>query len=323
LPTLSSQKKTFMKSNNMFITELTRNIEMRGGLFNAHLHLGRSNTLENISDAHLSLDEKHLRIKDLYKKQAACKHSIPRIKSCIEELIKFGTKRADTCVDIFDEIGLDSMKIFTALRDSYRNEIDLRLGPYSPYEISPSTHELLYESAKEADFICSLPDEHKNFTGDIEKTFDIASQFKISPHFHLDQKNIPKENGTEILCDVMEAHGVKGAWAVHVISPSSYDEERFFNLVDRLLKNDIGIITCPSGAISMYQRREVVAPTHNCIARVWELVNAGVKVKVGSDNTGDMLCPATTLNLLDEIILLANATRNYNIDDLAKLATLS
>jgi len=121
----------------------------------------------------------------------------------------------------------------------------------------------------------------------------------------------------------MEAHGIKGAWAVHVISPSSYDEERFFNLVDRLLKNDIGIITCPSGAISMYQRREVLAPTHNCIARVWELVNAGVKVKVGSDNTADMLCPATTLNLTDELIVLANVTRNYNVEDLAKVATIS
>jgi cytosine/adenosine deaminase-related metal-dependent hydrolase len=311
-----------MTSSNLFISELIRKVETRGGLFNAHLHLGRANTLENISDAHLSLDEKHVKIREVYRKQASCDHSLSRIESCIEELIRYGTKRADTCVDIFDEIGLDSLKIFMALREKYKSTIDLRLGAYSPYQITPVIYELLYEAAKDVDFICSLPDEHGDFTGDIEKTFDIASRFQKQPHFHLDQKNIPAENGTEILCDVMEAHGIRGAWAVHVISPSSYDERRFLSLVDRLLKNDIGIITCPLGAISMMQRREVLAPTHNCIARVWDFVNAGVKVKAGSDNSGDMLSPATTLNLIDEIILLSNATRHYDIEDLVNVATV-
>jgi len=312
-----------MKSNNFFISNLISSIKLRGGLFNAHLHLGRSNTLENIDDTHLSLDEKHFKIRDLYKKHASCKNSLPRIEGCIEELISYGTVRADTCVDVFDEIGLDSLKIFTALRDKYKNTFDLRLGAYCPYTLSTKNFEFLYEAAKHVDFLCSLPDNHGDFIGDIEKTFNIAAQFKKTPHFHLDQKNIPSENGTEVLCDVMEAHGIRGAWAVHVISPSSYNETRFFALVDRLLKNDIKIITCPSGAISMFQYRDVLAPTHNCIARVWDFVRAGIEVKVGSDNTGDMLCPATTLNLIDEVIVLANVTRNYNIDDLVKVATIS
>jgi cytosine/adenosine deaminase-related metal-dependent hydrolase len=311
-----------MKSNNLFISELINNVERRGGLFNAHLHLGRANTIENIADAHLSLDEKHLKIRDVYRQQTSCENYFSRIESCIEELMSYKTKRADTCVDIFDEIGLESFRIFLALRDKYKNVIDLHLGAYSPYQISPVIYDLLVESAKDADFICSLPDEHGDFLGDIEKTFDLASRFNKQPHFHLDQKNIPSENGTEILCDVMEAHGIRGAWAVHVISPSSYDDARFFSLVDRLLKNDVGVITCPSGAISMVQRRDVLAPTHNCIARVWDFVNAGVNVKVGSDNSGDMLSPATTLNLTDELMLLANATRNYNVTALAKVATM-
>lgn len=319
---LWSLKKAPMKSNNLFISELTKQITRRGGLFNAHLHLGRANTIERMSDAHVSLDEKHLKIKEVYRSSASCDSALPRISSCVEELIGNDTRRADTCVDILDEIGLDSLKIFIALREKYKNTIDLRLGAYSPYQITPVIYELLCEAAKDVDFICSLPDEHRDFIRDIEKTFEIASLFQIPAHFHLDQKNIPAENGTEILCDVMEAHGIRGAWAVHVISPSSYDDARFFALVDRLMKNDIGIITCPSGAISMVQRRDVCAPTHNCIARVWDFVNAGVKVKAGSDNSGDMLSPATTLNLIDEIILLANATRHYDIDDLVQVATI-
>jgi hypothetical protein len=45
-------------------------------------------------------------------------------------------------------------------------------------------------------------------------------------------------------------------------------------MVDKLLKNNIGIITCPSAAISMRQLRPIKTYTHNSIARVLEMLEA-------------------------------------------------
>lgn len=81
-------------------------------------------------------------------------------------------------------------------------------------------------------------------------------------------------------------------WLVHVISPSTYDESRFHALIEGLLDRNVGVICCPSAAISMRQVRPFSAPTHNSIARVLEMLAAGVQVRIGSDNVCDITSPA-------------------------------
>ncbi|HMB48352.1 MAG TPA: hypothetical protein VKN63_08765 [Afifellaceae bacterium] len=109
-------------------------------------------------------------------------------------------------------------------------------------------------------------------------------------------------------------------WAVHLISPSTYDEARFNRLVEGLVESNIGVITCPSGALGMRQFRPLDTPAYNCIPRLLEMLAAGVHVRVGSDNVADICSPSTTANLIDEIFLLSAALRFYNPDILAKLA---
>jgi cytosine/adenosine deaminase-related metal-dependent hydrolase len=109
-------------------------------------------------------------------------------------------------------------------------------------------------------------------------------------------------------------------WAVHVLSPSAYDEERFQALVERLARNDVGVICCPSAALGMRQLRPLATPTHNSIARVLDLAAAGVHLRFGSDNICDMFSPSTTADLIDEIYLLSGALRFYNVEVLAGFA---
>jgi cytosine/adenosine deaminase-related metal-dependent hydrolase len=109
-------------------------------------------------------------------------------------------------------------------------------------------------------------------------------------------------------------------WLVHVISPSAYDDTRFSSVINALVELNIGVICCPSAAISMRQIRHFAAPTHNSIARVIEMLAAGVHVRVGSDNVCDITSPAGTIDLIDEIFVLANAIRYYDLDIMASLA---
>ena len=59
--------------------------------------------------------------------------------------------------------------------------------------------------------------------------------------------------------------------------------------------------------------------TANSIARVLEFLAAGVQVRLGSDNICDVTSPLGTPDLMDEIFVLANAVRYYDLGVLAKL----
>ena len=70
----------------------------------------------------------------------------------------------------------------------------------------------------------------------------------------------------------------------------------------------------------MRQLRTVQTPLYNSIPRVLELLAAGVKVRIASDNIADICSPSTTADLVDELFVLSAAIRFYHIDILARLA---
>lgn len=146
-------------------------------------------------------------------------------------------------------------------------------------------------------------------------------------HVHTDQRNEPTEDGTELLLEAIDRYGapeVTGGepkvWAVHMISPSTYDDQRFDRLVEGLLNHKVGVICCPSAAIGMRQLRPLMTPTYNCIPRLLELAAAGVHVRIASDNIADIASPTTTADLTDEILVLSAALRFYVPGILAKFA---
>jgi cytosine/adenosine deaminase-related metal-dependent hydrolase len=155
----------------------------------------------------------------------------------------------------------------------------------------------------------------------------LSQELKKSIHIHVDQRNDPREDGTGRVIKALHHLRVPTApgsapqiWLVHVISPSTYDENRFEAMLEALVELNIGVICCPSAALSMRQLRPIATPTYNSIARVLEMMAAGIHVRLGSDNICDMTSPAGTCDLLNEIFVLSNALRYYDTDVLAALA---
>lgn len=155
----------------------------------------------------------------------------------------------------------------------------------------------------------------------------MAISLKKPVHIHVDQQNIQYEDGTERFLKVarelklpVDYSEEPKVWLVHVISPSTYSEDRFDAMLKGLADLNIGVICCPSAAISMRQVRQITSPTYNSIARVLEMLAAGIHVRLGSDNICDITSPAGSVDLLDEVFVLCNALRYYDIEVLAKLA---
>ncbi|MBW2289968.1 MAG: hypothetical protein JRG95_21695 [Deltaproteobacteria bacterium] len=320
-----------------------------GGMLNGHLHLDRSGTLAETrdllgtsssgGDSYLSLSDKHALIPMVHASRCYDPDVLAeRVDAHLDALVEVGTTRADTVVDTTaDRVGLGALQVFLELKAKWHGTLDLRVGAYSPLgfrDDEPDRFELLVEGVRIADFIGSLPErddhssypEHIGFEESCRRMLTLSAEHGKPLHLHVDQRNHPDEAASEVVVRAARQIGLSGQcdqepmiWLVHVISPSTYDDERFNALIEAFVELNIGVICCPSAALSMRQYRPVKTPTGNSIARVLEMLDAGVHVRVGSDNIDDITSPAGTPDLMQELFVLCNAVRYYEVELLAKL----
>ena len=334
---------------NPFYIQLEKRIQELGGIFNAHMHLDRAGTLEDkywqcanihvLETSYISLHKKHALLAALHTGPAFEKEDMQRrVNAYLDVMVACNTFRADTVVDVTnDNVGMSAFNTMLEIKKARSHEIDLRLGTYSPLGYAKTDHEsweLLEESAKVADFIGALPeaddiDEYPNNIGFMENCYrmlQLSKQHNKVIHVHVDQRNEPNESGTERLIQAVREFGTTSSengepmiWAIHLISPSTYNEERFQKLLEGLVECNIGVVCCPSAAIGMRQLRGIQTPTYNSFPRALEMLAAGVHLRLGSDNVADICSPSTTANLIDEVFMFSAATRFYNVDILAKI----
>jgi len=338
-------------NNTFFYNKLAESVSSLGGYHNAHLHLDRSYTLadeaESLSanktvtdDAHLSLNQKHGLISSIHQSEWYRQDNLSaRINRSLDTMVECQTKRADSLIDVTnDGLGLRALECALEIGNERRHDIDFRAAVYSPLGFRNNDSEswaLMESGAQIADFIACLPEkddtddypDHIGYEECCRRMLDLAIRNNKELHVHTDQMNHPNECGTEHLLNVIEREKIVSnanlapvIWVIHMISPSTYDEIRWLELVDRLKKAHVGVICCPSAALGMRQLRGQLTPTYNSVARILDLCAAGISVRMGSDNIADMLSPSTTADLTDEVFILSAAQRFYHVDILAKLA---
>ena len=326
-----------------FFSAIREKIAINGGFMNGHLHIDRAGTLHvektlNSSkiSSDLSLNAKHALIPTIHNSE---EYEIGNLKKRVayylDLMTSLGTTRADTFVDVTDD--RVQCSALEALSDLKSNTIDFKLGAYSPLgfkDNEPNRWNLVEEGSKKSDFIGSLPErdskrdypEHIGFYENVMRFLDLSKRLNKPLHIHVDQRNDPRENGTDLVINAIEKFNYPintneepMIWLVHVISPSTYEEDRFNKLVGKIKDLNLGVICCPSAAISMRQLSVIKTPTFNSIARVLEMLANKIPVRLGSDNICDITSPFGTVDLMDEIFLLANALRFYDISILSKL----
>lgn len=332
-----------------FYIELEHHIAKTGGMHNAHLHLDRAGTTDEhyltvdnshvLASSHVSLHEKHSLINNLHASPAYSEVDFHRrVNLYLDHMVEVNTRRADTLVDVTaDAIGLRALAMMQDIKRQRADEIDLNIAAYSPFGFDdsyPEMWEVFAEGAESADFIAALPeaDDRREYPGHIgfdehlRRTLELARHKQCMIHVHTDQRNEPSETGTEQLIEALARYGGPQGddtlvWAVHMISPSTYDDGRFAALTEGMKEFGVGVICCPSAALGMRQLRPINTPTYNSIPRVLELLVAGVPVRLASDNIADICSPSTTADLIDEVFVLSAAIRFYHPEILAKLAT--
>lgn len=317
--------------------ELEEAVKKLGGWVNAHAHLDRANTFAKKYLAHININPSEAAALSLRAKQDLTgnlhdglayqpENLQERMRLELERSISLGTKEIISFIDVAPDIGLRVIEIAAKLRHEFQERLALKVAAYPIFGIGkPGRWEVFKEAAQIADLLGGLPardareggigsDEH------IKKMIALGHELNKEVHFQVDQDNDPDEDETERIIQAVHWLGspkIKGisnptVWAVHAISPSCYNEERFQKLLSGLLKENIGVICCPSAAISMRQLRSKSAPIHNSIARILEMMEAGVPVRIGTDNICDVFIPSGDGKVESEIWLASNVLRFYD-----------
>lgn len=321
-----------------------------GGYVNAHAHLDRACTidphyLEHYGITPLQATSATLRVKqsltgELHKGEAYSARDLERrIAVALEDSAKMGVREIISFIDATPDIGLRAIEIAANLREKYRGKITLKIAAHPIFGFkhdqlySESRWKIFEKACEIADTIGGLPErddrpDSVGFDEHLTRILGLGKKLKKPVHVHVDQDNDPRQRHTLDLIEAVrwigspKITGEQGptVWAVHAISPSSYSEHKFRQVLDGLKAQNIGVIVCPRAAISMRQNRALYAPTHNSIARVLEMAYYDIPVLLGTDNIADMFVPTSSDSMLYEVLRMADDLRFYIPEVLAKLA---
>lgn len=290
-----------------------------------HLHIDKSNTVtsELLHESQVHMKEKWILMRDI--KQNYTKEDIKkRMLETTRNIVNQGCTKMRTFIDIDRFVKLNALEAALEVKEYWRVKgVELQLGtqPLEGLETQENI-DLFYQAAPLVDFIGCLPSRDKCPNTHLDIVFSKAKELNKPVEAHLDQCNIPTEKETELFCDFVEKYNHQGkARAIHSISLSCHPLDYQIKIARRLSQLNIGVIVCPSAAISMTQHSEYTSPIHNSIAPVKILTDNNVSVALGIDNVEDIFMPFCDGNLLFELRLLAEATRIYDPNTLIGIAT--
>ena len=289
-----------------------------------HLHIDKSNTITN---ARLDKSLVHMRnrwslMRDIKTKYT--RHDLKkRMLKTTSMIMKQGCRKMRTFIDIDNIVGLEPLYTAIDVKNYWKPRgIELQLGTQLLEGLeTPENIKLFDEAAELVDFIGCLPSRDTSPEKHLDIVFSKASDMGKDIEAHLDQCNIPSEKETELFCDFVEKYKYQGkSRAIHCVSLACHPLDYQRKISKRLHNLDIGVIVCPSAAISMTQHNEYNAPIHNSIAPIKVMLDEKVNVGLGIDNVEDIFMPFCDGDLMFELRLLAETERIYKPDILIDIA---
>ncbi len=300
-------------------------VDAKGGFVCHHAHFDKSHliTEEALSISQSSLQEKWILYRKL--KENYTEYNLhTRMAKCIENQILQGVSKCRTFIDADQIVGLLPMKVALNLKKEYKRKgYDLQIA-VQPLEgvLDPKAQSIFVEACGMADVIGGLPDRDDDPHAHMDFIFNLAKDMNKPIDVHVGQNNIPSEKESEMVVDKVIEHGLEGrVRLVHAISLSCQPKEDRQRVISKLKDTETGVVVCPSAAISMKQQSSILAPIHNSIAPVIELIEGGVEVMLGVDNIHDLFMPLVDGDIWFECRLLMESIRCYDLDLISDIAT--
>ncbi len=307
---------------------ITPAIKKHGGWVNAHAHADRAFTLdENTLEIYRthSLERKWDAV-DAMKRNSSVEDYYRRFSQTIELMITQGVTAVCSFVDIDPAAGDRAITAALRAREHYQEQITVLYANQTlKGVIDPEAREWFDRGAELVDVIGALPKRDERDFGRSNDALDIvlgtAKSKNKMVHVHVDQFNHAREYETEQLCDKTIEHDMQHrVVAIHGISIAAHSKQYRLRLYEKMREAGVMMIACPMAWIDT-PRSEFIAPSHNALTPIDELLPSGVPVALGTDNICDAMVPFCEGDLWRELSLLAAGCRYTDFDQIVRIAT--
>lgn len=226
-----------------------------------------------------------------------------------------GTIRLRTHVDVDPIVGWRSLRAVSRARRLFSGTLDVSIVAFATAHLDPgssSGRETLAEAvAGEADMIGTVIPFHDDPTASLNSVLDLAEELGVDADFHIDEKD---GSGffLEELADASLARDLHGrVTASHCCVLATIAPTAAARTIAKVADARMTVIALP--ALNLYlQDRGNPTPRRRGITLVGEMLDAGVPVRFGSDNIGDVFYPYGDADPLETAFLAGIAA---HVDD--------
>ncbi len=210
--------------------------------------------------------------------------------------------RDHTDVDEVAKLGL--LESVVAVRDRFKEVIDIQIVAFPQFGLAdnPESVDLVRQAMEQgADLVGGVPHREKDMdkaARQIELAFEIALTNDADIDMHVDETDDPYWHTLELLAEKTIETGYQGrVTAGHCTAMAAWDEKLFQRILDKLVKAQVHI--CTNTPVNLViQGRDDGNPVRRGIARVKDLLEAGVNVTCGQDDLQNMFYPFGAMDTL-------------------------
>lgn len=306
----------------LIIDEIIKN----GGWVNCHAHIDRAYTVtaKNLHLYSATIKQKW-DLNDALKKNSTVNDYYDRMARAIELMLTQNVRAIGTFIDVDEVVKDKAINAAIKIRDKYKKDITIKYINQVHYGVlSKNARKWFDIGAEFVDIIGGLPSRDTGREAEhLDVLLQTAKSMKKMVHAHVDQLNSAKEKETELLAKKTIEHKMNGkVVGIHGISISAQPINYRKRLYTLIKKANLMMVTCPWAFIDS-RRNEEIAPTHNSILPVDEMIPKKIIVGMGVDNISDIYVPFGEGRLDSELQLLMAACRILDKNVLVKIATVN
>jgi len=306
--------------NSQINEKATKEIVLDGNLIlpaiiDPHIHLDKVNILDVVRPNESGTLTEAIEIIWEKKRRYSIEDIVNRASSVIEKAIKNGTLYMRTHVDIDTIGGTKPLEGIIALREKYKDIIELQIVAFPQEGIlkDPGCEALMWQAMEMgADVVGGMPANEKTPNDSlrhVEIVFEIAKAFDADIDMHVDETDDPFYRTLEMVADATVESGWFGrVTAGHTCALASYDDHYANYVMDKVKKAEMYMITNPVTNL-MLQGRLDKQPIRRGITRVKELLNRGVVMSFGQDCVRDTFYPFGSADMLQVALITAHAAQ--------------